>query len=249
MDKAKHAVNDFLNKAGHNSTTVSESIAPAKTQETIQPTTEEHTQTALDREVHRHHTHTTVQPLTAQETLPATHEHVVKPYSKREIEHPAPPATATPPPTFTDQTQHNPTIATEHVVEPTATSTHTHHHVKETVQPVIRKTTIQPQVLHVTAPVREVHRHGTQQHSTTTMPPVSVEQFKAAGGSLQGREERVDGFEGVPKGMQQKEFGNTEGMGMNKMDSAKRDSMVEGITVGRVEGHDSGELRSWDEAA
>lgn len=75
----------------------------------------------------------------------------------------------------------------------------TFQHIHETIQPVIQKEVIQPEVIHTTVPIHEVHHNKATHHEVTALPPMTMEQFKAKGGSLTGREERYDAFEGVPK--------------------------------------------------
>lgn len=74
-------------------------------------------------------------------------------------------------------------------------------HVHETIQPVIQKEIIQPEVVHTTIPVHEVHHQSAQHHGTTTLPPVNIDEFKKQGGVLSGRQERRSQFEGCPEGV------------------------------------------------
>jgi hypothetical protein len=79
------------------------------------------------------------------------------------------------------------------------TNTDVIQHIHETIQPVVQKETIQPNVVHTTVPIHEVHHNKATHHETTALPAMTMEQFKAKGGALTGREERYDEFEGVPK--------------------------------------------------
>lgn len=63
----------------------------------------------------------------------------------------------------------------------------------------MQKETIQPSVVHTTIPVHEIHQNEAKHHAASALPAVSMADFKKQGGSLQGREERYDGFEGEPK--------------------------------------------------
>lgn len=67
------------------------------------------------------------------------------------------------------------------------------------MQPVLHKETIQPNVVHTTVPIHETHHNPAQHHSTTALPPVSMDEYKNQGGALGGRQERFDVFEGEPK--------------------------------------------------
>lgn len=64
---------------------------------------------------------------------------------------------------------------------------------------MIQKETIQPSVVHTTVPIHEVHHNEPKHHAASALPAVSLADFKKQGGSLTGREERYDGFEGEPR--------------------------------------------------
>jgi hypothetical protein len=81
----------------------------------------------------------------------------------------------------------------------TVSGEHVHHHIHENIQPVIQKETIQPSVVHTTIPVHEVHQNEAKHHSTTSLPAVTMDDFRRQGGHLSGREERSDAFAGEPK--------------------------------------------------
>jgi hypothetical protein len=71
--------------------------------------------------------------------------------------------------------------------------------VHETIQPILQKEVIQPSVVHTTVPIHEVHHEAPVIHSASALPAVSLSEFQRQGGTLSGRGERVDGFEGEPK--------------------------------------------------
>jgi hypothetical protein len=48
-------------------------------------------------------------------------------------------------------------------------------------------------------PIHEIHHNEPKHHAATALPPVSLADFKKQGGTLSGREERFDGFEGEPR--------------------------------------------------
>ena len=64
---------------------------------------------------------------------------------------------------------------------------------------MVQKETIQPSVVHTTVPIHEVHQNEAKHHTSSALPAVSMADFKKQGGSLTGREERYDGFEGEPR--------------------------------------------------
>lgn len=202
MDKAKAAVSGFLAKDGKNDTTVHETVNPAVTNEHITKTKHEQATTAVDREVHQDHFHTSVQPVQDKQVLPEQHSHNIAGVQHKEINHgnndhvkqrlDAERAQ------FKDtreigETQHtasvNPTVAGEHV----------HHHVHETIQPVVQRETIQPSVVHSTIPIHEVHHNEAKHHTASALPAVSMSEFQRQGGALGGREERTDAFQGEPR--------------------------------------------------
>ncbi|SMY27510.1 unnamed protein product [Zymoseptoria tritici ST99CH_1A5] len=202
MDQAKQAVKGFMSKAGHHDTTVHETVAPAVKHETVTKKEHENVTTAVDQEIHQDHYHTSVQPIADKEVLPETHHHNVVPVEHRSFEH--------------DNAKENERRLAEERAQFKDTTTrveadktrsagaavsgeHIHHHVHETIQPVMNKQTIEPHVVHTTVPIHEVHHNAAQHHATSELPPVSMSEYKKQGGVLTGREERYDGFEGEPR--------------------------------------------------
>ncbi|KAL8753277.1 MAG: hypothetical protein Q9199_005166 [Rusavskia elegans] len=202
MDKAKAAVSEFMHKAGHHDTTVHEKVAPAVTQETVIKHRHEEAQTAIDREVHQDHFHTSVQPVKDREVLPEQHQHNMAPVEHRELHHGDSAAVQARLEQERAQFQSTRTSGgtkESHSVAPVIAGEHVHHHVHETIQPVVQKETIQPSVVHTTVPIHEVHHNEAKHHGASALPAVSMADFKKQGGSLTGREERYDGFEGEPR--------------------------------------------------
>lgn len=202
MDKAKAAVGDFLSKAGHHDTTVHEKVAPAVVKEEVRHHRHEEAQTAIDREVHQDHYHTSVQPVKDREVLPEQHSHNVIPVEHREHQHGNPDAIKARLEQERAQfqsTRSEGSTKESHSVAPVIAGEHVHHHVHETIQPVVNKETIQPSVVHTTVPIHEVHQNEPKHHAASALPAVSMADFKKQGGSLIGREERYDGFEGEPR--------------------------------------------------
>lgn len=202
MDRAKVAVQEFLHKADHSDTTVHEKVAPAVVHETVKEARKIEEQPVIDREVHVDHYHTSVQPVYDREILPEKHVHQSLPVEHREVRHGDDRGVSTrlqqEAARFHDKTVHA-GVQETHVKVAPVVGEHKHHHVHETIQPVLQKETIQTHVVHTTVPIHEVHHEGTKVHSTTALPAVSMTEFKAQGGALSGREERYDGFEGEPK--------------------------------------------------
>lgn len=202
MSKAKAAVTEFLHKAGHHDTTVHETVAPAVVNENITKHRHEEATTAIDREIHQDHHHTSIQPVLDREVLPEKHSHNIVGVETREHRHGDDAAIKARLEQERLQFQNTRTqgeTKETHSVAPVIAGEHIHHHVHETIQPVVQKETIQPSVVHTTIPIHEVHQNEAKHHAASALPAVSLADFKKQGGSLQGREERYDGFEGEPK--------------------------------------------------
>ncbi|KAK3078978.1 hypothetical protein LTS18_006067 [Coniosporium uncinatum] len=191
-----------MSKAGHHNTTVHESVAPAVTHETINPQREERVTTAIDKETHQDHYHTSVQPVQDREILPEQHTHNLAAVEHRNFEHgnqaEVEARLKREAAQFRDTREVMPTHETR-TVSPTIAGEHVHHHVHETIQPVVQKEVIAPSVVHTTVPIHEVHHNAAQHHSASALPAVSMADFKKAGGVLEGRGERYDAFEGEPR--------------------------------------------------
>ncbi|KAF2869792.1 hypothetical protein BDV95DRAFT_546987 [Massariosphaeria phaeospora] len=202
MDKAKNAVRDFIKHSGHSDTTVHETVAPAVKHEVIKPTQHEEVVTAVDKEVHQDHYHRTIQPVKDKEILPEKHTHNLAAVQHREVDHRDHDRVQRE--LQAEETQFkNTRVVTDATVTqsaaPVVAGEHVHHHIHETIQPVIHKEVIQPTVVHTTVPIHEVHHESAKHHQTSELPPVSLDEFKQRGGVLGGREERYDEFEGAPK--------------------------------------------------
>lgn len=219
MDKVKEHLREFTSKAGQKDTTVHEAVAPAVTHETIKPHKHEEINTAIDKEVHQDHYHRTVQPVKDREVLPEQHDANIGSVQEREFDHrdtkQTKEALAAEQQRFQDERRVDATTMSQSTAAGVA-GEHVHHHVHETIQPVVHKETIQPNIIHTTVPVHEIHHESARLHETSELPPVGMSEFKQRGGVLSGREERYDGFEGEPKNI----GGNIRG-------GKKRDSMVQ----------------------
>jgi len=203
MEKAKSAVSGFLNRSGQHDTTVDEQVAPAVTQEEIKPTRHEEVQEAIDREVHQDHYHTTVQPIEAQEVMPEKHLHQMRDVQQRTFEH------GDDEKTRLALEEERARFQSESVVHETRTTAaaapavageHVHHHVHETVQPVVHKEVVAPEVIHTTIPIHETHRAAAEHHGTSVLPTKHLDEFTSTGGSLAGMEKTAhETYEGDPR--------------------------------------------------
>jgi len=216
MNKTKEAINEFLHKSGHNDTTVHEKVAPAVVNENITKARHEEETTAIDREVHQHHHHTTVQPVKDREVLPEQHQSQIAGVETREHRHgndEAIRARLEQEAAQFKNTRSEGAVKETHSVAPTVAGEHVHHHVHETIQPIIQKEVIQPSVVHTTVPIHEIHHNEAKHHAASALPAVSMADFKKQGGVLSGREERHDRFEGEPKGVTSALGGSAGGSG------------------------------------
>ncbi len=95
------------------------------------------------------------------------------------------------------------------------------------MQPLIQKEVIQPEVVHTTVPIHEVHHLAASHHPTTSLPPVSMDEYKKQGGTLgavSGSERRTKEFEGCPTGVStHPEGGNIKKSSSSSMSSGKKD--------------------------
>ncbi|KAH8731195.1 hypothetical protein GQ44DRAFT_809216 [Phaeosphaeriaceae sp. PMI808] len=202
MDKVKAALTDFTSRSGHNDTTVHETVAPAVTHETVKPHQHEQIHTAVDKEVHADHFHRTVQPIQDREVLPETHTAKLGGVQRREFDHCDHDSTkqnlAQEQAQFNNERRVEGTTSSQSVA-PTLGAEHVHHHIHETIQPVVHKETIQPNVVHTTIPIHKVHYNKATHHEATALPTMTMDAFKHKGGALTGREKRYDEFQGVPK--------------------------------------------------
>ena len=202
MNEAKAAVQGFISKHGHHETDVTEHHRPAVVHEHVTPTRHEEATTVIDREVHQDHHHTSVQPIHHREVLPEQHKQNVVPVEHKEHRHGdhegIKERLAAEAAQFKDVREKGKTEHT-HEINPVIAGEHRHHHVHETIQPIIQKETIQPSVVHTTVPIHEVHHNAPQHHAATALPAISMAEFKKQGGSLKGMADRTDHFEGEPQ--------------------------------------------------
>jgi hypothetical protein len=142
MDSAKAAVKEFMSKSGQHDTTVHEKVAPAVKHETIERQKHEEYISAIDKEVHQDHYHTTEQPILDKEVLPTQHHANIIPVEHRSYEHGNNDEVEAR--LAKERAQYRDTVekvegATTREIAPVVAGEHKHHHVHETIQPVIQK--------------------------------------------------------------------------------------------------------------
>jgi hypothetical protein len=199
--KTKEQITSFLNKDGQADTTVHETVNPAVVNEHINSATHNESQDVVDREVHQDHHHLSVQPIHETETQPTTHSHQQDEVETREIAHGDESKVKQQMAAETGQFHDTRDVAdVSHTasIGPTVAGEHVHHHVHETIQPVVEKDVLQPHVVHTTHPIHEIHHNEPKHHAASNLPEVSMEEFQKRGGKLAGREERMESFEGPP---------------------------------------------------
>lgn len=120
-------------------TTVDAEVAPAVEHTHVKKQHETREQTFVNKEIHQDHYHTTVQPLKDSEVLPEKHHHTQE-MEHRSINHDdgAAKAKAEADRAVFENTSEQKQFASK-TREPTQTEEHVHHHLHETVQPVIEK--------------------------------------------------------------------------------------------------------------
>lgn len=216
-------------------------MAPGVTHETVSPHQREETQIATDREIHQDHHHTTVQPVTQREVLGEKHHHNLVPVEHRTHDHRDTADTesylARNAAQFKDQSVRAETHQTSSAA-PAIAGEHVHHHIHETIQPVVQKETIEPHVVHTTVPIHEIHHNKAQHHAASSLPAVSMDEFKSGGGALTGRDERIDFFKGEPKSLEHALGGNHSGQGLkgSSHHSAKDSGIGAGVGTGAAVG-------------
>ncbi len=82
---------------------------------------------------------------------------------------------------------------------PTVEGERVHHHVHETVQPVVHKETITPEVVHTTVPIHETHHAAAEHHGTSVLPAKHISDFTSSGGDLKGGRTSEGYYEGCPR--------------------------------------------------
>ncbi|SMR50467.1 unnamed protein product [Zymoseptoria tritici ST99CH_3D1] len=187
---------------GADDTTVEQEIAPAVEHETVKREYETREQEKVSTEKHQNHYHTTIQPLKAHEAeekhtneTAATEERKINKDTegdkvKAQVE------------AERSQFQNTSEEIQEREVkvqEPSVKAGETvHHHLHETIQPVIEKERVVREVTHVEKPVHEVVKEPTVDLGVTTANAISVDEFQ---GKLSGehvKEVKHDGEHTVP---------------------------------------------------
>ncbi|KAK5627015.1 hypothetical protein RRF57_002730 [Xylaria bambusicola] len=163
------------------STSIDRTTADAVEHERIHKRHQEREQKVVDKERHQDHYKTTVQPLKEREVLPEEHQHAQADTQRRYVDHRDSEHDAN---TMLDRKKAqfkntSEEASTQHqtIQEPTVTREHIHHHLHETIQPIVEKETVAPSVTHKTIPIKEVHREPTIDEGVTRNAAMSKEEF------------------------------------------------------------------------
>ncbi|KAK0099878.1 hypothetical protein ONS95_013297 [Cadophora gregata] len=159
-------------------TTVEAEVKPAVEHTHVKKAHETREQTFIEREKHQDHYHTTIQPLKDSEVLPEKHDYQQE---KKEKNINRDDGTAR-------QKAENDTAGYQSTIdekkfesqtkEPTIVDEHVHHHLHETVQPVIEKEVLDPSVTHKKIEVKENIKEQSKHHGVTTNSAMSVDEFQ-----------------------------------------------------------------------
>ncbi|KAK6437619.1 hypothetical protein LTR95_006181 [Oleoguttula sp. CCFEE 5521] len=172
-------------QAGTTDTTVDQEVAPAVEHEHKTKIHEEREQKVIEKERHQDHYHTTVQPLKDSETLPEKHKTETEATQYKEVEHDDTAAVKArldnQKSEFKDTKEVN--EVEQKAKDKTVEGEHVHHHLHETIQPVIEKDVVEKDVTHKIIPIKEKHHEVSEDHGVTTNKPMSVDDFK---GKLSG---------------------------------------------------------------
>lgn len=202
MNKAKEAVTEFLHHNNKHSVDIEQTTAPAVVHERVQAAKHEEITTAVDREIHQHHHQIHVQPIADKVVEPEQHHVNIVPVEHRQTHHgkdrEVELALAEQQKQFRDEQE---VLATQTSrSQNTIVGEHVHHHIHDTIQPVIERERLQQHVVHTTIPVHERIDKEPVIHSGNVLPTKTLAEFEASGHSLTGGRtapEHID-YEGEP---------------------------------------------------
>lgn len=167
-------------------TTVKSEVAPAVEHTHVRKEHETREQKFVEKERHQDHYHTTIQPLKDSEVQDEEHDHVQE--TKHRVinkDDNTAKAKAETDVAGLESTEDQREFESK-TKEPTVTDEHVHHHLHETVQPVIEKEVVVPSVTHKRIDVKEKIKDPSKHHEVTTNSAISVEEFeKKLGGKTE----------------------------------------------------------------
>ncbi|KAI4592378.1 hypothetical protein KJ359_011318 [Pestalotiopsis sp. 9143b] len=165
-------------------TTIHKTKAPAVEHETVKPREHEQVNTEVDKDIHQDHYHRTVQPVKDRKVQPTKHTYK-EDQDSRQFDHrddTAANAFQAEGAKFKNLREVEGTRRTQESA-PAKERENVHHHVHETVQPVINRETIQPEVVHTTHHINETHHLNAQHHGATTAPEIDMATYEGGAGA------------------------------------------------------------------
>ncbi|KAL0247502.1 hypothetical protein I308_103567 [Cryptococcus tetragattii IND107] len=203
MSSVTQGVKEFFSKSGKPETTeVCTDTAPEVVQEHIRPQEHVETAEAVDRERHVHHLQHRIQPVEDHQTLNTKHVNATEPVITREHKEEMRPEhqeALAKQKNLAHDTRSTGAVekSGEHVGA--ALNEHQHHHIHETIQPVVQRETVEPTVVHQTKAIHEKVEDAPVVHEVTTLPTISAEKYSQNKSSLEGEGAHCSTFEGAPQ--------------------------------------------------
>ncbi|KAI9651957.1 MAG: hypothetical protein M1831_007460 [Alyxoria varia] len=188
-------------------TEVVQEVQPNVTHEVVNSTEADIDRTVVSKDIHEDVYHTTVQPIVENKVLPEQQYRNLAPATEKDVDERD----------AEDLRKHleeeqghfkNERIVNEtkhtYSVEPTVIGEHVHYHVHERVQPVVERGKISLAAYHARFLVLAGLRSGVadihaKYANPTSLPPVSMSDYKAHGGTLEGRDAFHDAYQGEPR--------------------------------------------------
>merc|ERR1711977_265876 len=134
--------------------------------------------THVKKEKHQDHYHTTVQPLKDSEVLPEKHDYEQESKEKNINRDDSTAREKAANDTAGYQSSIDEKKFESSTKEPTIVDEHVHHHLHETIQPVIEKEVLDPSVTHKRVDVKENIQEQSKHHGVTTNSAISVDEFQ-----------------------------------------------------------------------
>ncbi|KAH7393421.1 hypothetical protein BKA64DRAFT_709764 [Cadophora sp. MPI-SDFR-AT-0126] len=159
-------------------TTVDAKVNPAVEHTHVKKAHETREQTFVEKEKHQDHYHTTIQPLKDSDVLPEKHDFTEEQKEKNINRDDDTAREKAENDTVGYQSSIDEKKFESQTKEPTVVNEHVHHHLHETVQPVIEKEVLDPSVTHKRVDVKENIQEQSKHHGVTTNSALSVDEFQ-----------------------------------------------------------------------
>ncbi|RGP69228.1 hypothetical protein FLONG3_7864 [Fusarium longipes] len=167
--------------------TVEQRKAAPVVHEEVKSHQHEKVDTEVDHEVHQDHYHTTIQPVKDKNVLPTKHVYKENEFEE-EIDHrdnqAKMKAKEEAAGIHNEKHVQDTTKSKEYV--PAKEHEHVHHHLHETIQPVIERETVQQKVIHTKNKIHEKEQLNDEFHEASVAPAISMAEFEQAGGVKKG---------------------------------------------------------------